>query len=110
MGQFLLLLLHQHVSLFRLSAAFLLHRHRCGRGTSFDQCLARAILFRPTLAEERTILAIGDVVITMANIGTDLTDAHLIDHLAGVTVIPMLAGVFLLRRRVGAQLVRIVFG
>jgi hypothetical protein len=70
-------------------------RVRC----SFDECLTSSIFFRATIAEELAELGIGDLVIFVRDIDTDLRDAHSFDHLARLAMVPMLIAVFFLRRR-----------
>ena len=61
------------------------------RGCALDEGDAGAVLLRPTVAKERTVLGVGDIVSRMANSGANGANANSICHLASVTMIPVLS-------------------
>ena len=68
-------------------------------------CQTSVVLLGSTVAEERAVLGVGKIVITMADSRTNGTDTDAVDHLTGVTVIPVLVHELLLRYCVCTQLV-----
>jgi len=68
-------------------------------------CQTSVVLLGSAVAEERAVLGVGKIVITMADSRTNGTDADAVDHLTGVTMIPVLVHELLLRYCVCTQLV-----
>ena len=63
---------------------------------SADQSLARSVVLGAAIAEKTAKFGVSHIVIPVANLGTNGTNADTIHHPARVTVIPMLIHEFLL--------------
>lgn len=66
--------------------------------------LTRAVFTCPAVTEKGAILGIGEVVTSMTDFGTHSAHAHTVDHLARVTVVPVLVHKILLSDGKCAQL------
>lgn len=77
---------------------------------SLGEGLTRGILFGTAIAEEIAVFGVSDVVTTVTDFRANRTNAHAIDHVAGVAVIPVLIHKFFLSNGEGAQFVaQIIF-
>lgn len=74
-------------------------------GATFRKRLTRGVLLGAAVAEEIAVLGVGDVVAAMADPGAHGADTDAVDHVAGVTVVPVLVHELLLGDGEGAELV-----
>lgn len=57
--------------------------------------LTAIVFFGPTVTKKRSIFRVGDIMVLMANLGTNCTHSNTIVHSARVAMVPMLVGEFL---------------